>query len=118
MKSLEGIEISLAKKCIDKVIDISRVCYRMIVIKVLVQGIITSVISVYASQCGLDDSQKDGFYDSLINVVRKLGKEIVVIAVDFTGHIESNPEDYEEQHGGYGYGVRNKGEGFLSFAQL
>ena len=38
----------------------------MIVIKVFIQGIIISVISVYASQRGLDDSEKDDFYVSLI----------------------------------------------------
>ena len=47
----------------------------MIVIKVLVQGNIISVISVYVHQCGLDDTQKDDFYDSIINVVRKLGEK-------------------------------------------
>ena len=56
----------------------------MIFVKVLVQGVKVfqgiSVISVYALQCGLDDSQKVDFYDNLINVVRKLmEKEIVVI---------------------------------------
>ena len=41
----------------------------MIAIKVFVQGINISVISIYTSQCGLDDSQKDNFYDSPINVM-------------------------------------------------
>ena len=44
----------------------------MIVIEILSQGII-SAISVYVPRCGLDDSQKDDFCDSLINIVRKLG---------------------------------------------
>lgn len=44
---------------------------RMIVIKVLVQGIIISVISVNASQCGLKDVQEDNSMIH-INVVRKL----------------------------------------------
>ena len=84
----------MARKCITRVIDINRVSDRMIVFKVLVQGIISSVILVY-----LDD-----FYDSLINVVRKLGeKEILVIACGFHGHVGSDPENYEDQHGGYGY---------------
>ena len=54
----------------------------------------------------------------VISVTRKLGqKEIVVIAGDFNDHVGSNPEDYDDQHGGNGYGVRNrKGKGFLSFA--
>ena len=57
----------------DKVIDTSRVSDRMIVIKVLLQEIIISVISVYTPQCGLDDSQKDD-YGSLISVITKSGK--------------------------------------------
>ena len=49
----------------------------MTVVKVLIQGIVISVILVYAPHFGLDDDQKDDFYD----VVRKLiEKEIVVIA--------------------------------------
>ena len=67
-KGFGGLGIFLAKKRVDKVINISRVCDRTIVIKVLVQGSIISVISVYASQCGFDDCQRDNFYDSLINV--------------------------------------------------
>lgn len=44
-----------------------------------------------------------------MNVLRKLGKkEIVVIAGDFNCHVGGNPEDYEDQHGDYSYGVRNK----------
>ena len=43
-------------------------------------------------------------------------KEIVVIAGDFNCHVGSNPENYEYQLGGYGYGVRNKeGEMILQF---
>lgn len=54
----------------------------MIVTKVLVQGIIISKIS-YVPQYGLDDSVKDDFYDTLVNIVRKLGEEIVVLAGDW-----------------------------------
>ena len=89
-----GVGIFLAKKRVNKVIDISRVNDMMIDIKVLVQGIIISVISVYAQQHGLDGSQKDDFYDSLTNVARKLGeKETVVIVGDFNSQIGSNPKN-------------------------
>ena len=63
-----------------------------------------SVISVYAPQCGLNESQKDDFYDSLINIARKFGeKETVLKTRDFEDH-----ENYEGLYGVYGYGVRNK----------
>ena len=37
------------------------------VIKLLFQEIFISIISVYDTHCGLDDSQKDNFYDNVIN---------------------------------------------------
>ena len=59
-----------------KIIDITSVSD-----KVLAQGIIILVISVYAPHCSLGDNQKYDFYSSLINVVRKLReKEIVITA--------------------------------------
>ena len=81
----------------------------IVVIKVLVQRINISMISGYAPQCDLDDSQKDDFYDSLIIVIKQLGeKKILVIAGGFNGHTRSNSEDCEDQHGGFGYESRNK----------
>ena len=48
------------------------------------------------SKYGLDDSQKDNFYDSSINIVRKLGEnDVVVITRIFNGH-GSNAEDFED----------------------
>ena len=70
-----GVGIVLAKKWVDNVVNIIGVSDRMIVNKVFVQRIILSPIfdcTAYALQCGLDDSQKDDFYDSLINVVGKI----------------------------------------------
>ena len=70
----------------------------MIVNKVLVQRIIISVNSVHAPQCSSVDSQKHDFYESLINVVIKLGeKEIVVIAGFLMFMFGSNPENYQEE---------------------
>lgn len=71
-------------------------------------GIFNLVISLKVPQFGFDE-QKDMFYDSLINDVRKLKKKKIVIVVgDFIGYSESNTKDYVDQHWGYGYEVRNK----------
>ena len=71
-----------------------------------------SVISICTQQCGLgglDDSLKDNFYGKLIRAVRKLWeRETVATTGGFHGHVGSNAEDFEEQHTGYGYGVRIK----------
>ena len=62
----------------------------MISNKVYVQKIIILLISsltIYAPQCGLGDSQKDDFCDSLINVVRKVGEKwVFVVAGDFNDY--------------------------------
>lgn len=50
-------------------------------------------MSVYASQCATDERPKDNLYNSLVNVVRKLGEtKIVVIAGDF--NVGSDSEDF------------------------
>ena len=108
--------ILLAKKWVDEVIDINRVSDRMNVIKMLVQRIIVSVISVYVPQYGLDHSQKDDFYDSLINVARKLmEQEIVVITVflEVTQKIIRTSMEVMVME----LGTR-KGKRYLSLAQL
>ena len=44
-----------------------------------------------------------------MNAARKLGeKKIVLKAGDFNGCVGSNRKDYEDQHGGYSYGNRNR----------
>ena len=102
---LEGVGIFLAKKLVDKDIDMSRASDRMIVIKILVQGIIMSVTSVYTPKYAQIIARKMIFM--LILVV--LGeKKIVVIAKDFNGHNKNDAEDFKDHNGGHGYGVRNK----------
>ena len=104
-KGLGGVGIFLAKKWINKVVDISRVSDSPETVrncafpqniqtsklceitvfsqcKVLVQENIISVIPVYAPQGGLDDSQKKkkkDFYDSFISVVRMLREKAIVV---------------------------------------
>lgn len=44
------------------------------------------------------------------------GRKNIVIAGDFNGHVEENPEDYQDQQKGYDCGVRSKeGERILKF---
>ena len=56
----------------------------------------------------------------LIIIVKKLEEmEIIVIAGNFKDHVGNNPENYEDQRGGYGYAVRNKErKKFLNFERL
>ena len=54
------------------------------------------MISVYGLQFGFDDNY--------VSVVIKFGeKEVTFIAGDFSGIVEGNEEDYEDQHEGHRY---------------
>ena len=71
----------------------------MITIKLLIQRIIISVVSIYDPKYDLDDYQKDNFYDIPIHVIIHIiihsklrEKEVVVIAGEFNGHLRSNAE--------------------------
>ena len=108
---------SVIDKWIDKVIYIIRVRDRMAVIELVVQGIIISVLLVYAPQCGLDYSMNNDFYDSFINFVRNLGeKGIVVIAGDFNGHIKVGMKNSMRVRA-MEFGTRKR-KGLLHFGQL
>ena len=101
-KGLGGVGTFFTEKWVNKVIDIGRVSDRMVIIKVLILWTIISVTSFYAPQCGLDDNQKDDFYDSFINIFRMLGeKDILVTARDSNGHVGHNAEDFEDLHGSF-----------------
>lgn len=67
----------------------------MFVRNVTVQGIIFSIISVYATQCNLDESQKDHFYDSFTNLVRKLMEDIADTAGDINSLARSTARHFE-----------------------
>ena len=70
----------------------------MITIKLLIQRIITSLVTIYDPKYDLGDYQKDNFYDIPIHIIIHIirsklrEKEVVVITGDFNGHLRSNAE--------------------------
>ena len=112
-----GVGIFLAEKWWNKVAGVDRVNDRILALKLLVGQTVTTVISVYAPQQGLDEDEKDSFYDELRATVAKTDeKELVIIAGDLNGHVGRGSEGYEGVHGGRGYGTRNKeGDRILEF---
>ena len=97
-----------AKRWMEKVIGVDRVSHGIILIKLAVSKTMLSVVCVYAPQCGLSDTAKEQFYDSLISVVSKLSeKEMVVVAGNLNGHVGQYADGYEGVHGGFGFGDRN-----------
>ena len=86
--------------------------------KINVDELIVTIISVYAPQVGLDESLKNPFYDELQFTVTKLGSsEYLYLCGDFNGHIDQKAAGHEGVHGGFGFGERNpEGERILEFA--
>ena len=85
----------------------------MIVNKVLIQRIIislTSDLTVYIPQSGLDDGQKDDFCGSLIMSLECQGRTKFQLQQETLMVTGNKPENYQEQHEGYGYGIRKKEE--------
>ena len=55
-------------------------------IKLILGDAVLTVLSVYASQTGLEESTKDAFYDSLQTVISELpDKDIVIPCGDWNG---------------------------------
>ena len=62
-KGRGGVGIFLFEEWIEKVFDINKVSDRIVMIKVAICNKITTLLSCYASQVGLDNIIKDTFYD-------------------------------------------------------
>ena len=74
-----GFGIFLAEKWIEKVFDIKRMSERNMLIKLILGEEVLTVLSVYAPQTGLDNSLKDGFYDTLKLALAELPSNEIVI---------------------------------------
>ena len=96
----------------------SNKCQTIIQIKLLVEDIVHTVLSVYAHQTGSEESTKDAFHECLQTVTSKLSdKEIVILCGDWNGDIGREAAGHKGVHGGYGYGKCNAdGDRVLDFA--
>ena len=76
-----------------------------------------NIISAYAPQVGLSESEKRKFWEDLDGMVRAVPtNEKLFIGGDLNGHVGSTNAGYELAHGGFGYGSRNQeGEDILDF---
>ena len=112
-----GVGIFLAERWVENVVNMNRVNDRIIVVKILVGKIVICVVSAYATQRSLSDSEKDEFYDELVKVTFTFSdNELVVLGGDLNGHVGKTPDGYEGAHDGNGFGLHNKeGERILEF---
>jgi hypothetical protein len=75
-----------------------------------------NIISAYAPQFGLSESEKRKFWEDLDGMVRAVPtNEKLFIGGDPNGHVGSTNTGYELVHGCFGYGSMNQGEDILDF---
>ena len=58
-KGTAGVGVFVAEEWIEKIFEVQRVSDRIILVKLIVGQHVLSILSVYAPQCGLSDTQKD-----------------------------------------------------------
>ncbi|GJU36052.1 ubiquinol oxidase, mitochondrial-like protein [Tanacetum coccineum] len=114
-----GVGVVLAPNLKDKVVQVSRISDRIMMVRLVIEEETISVISAYAPQVGLGEAEKKSFWDSLDDLVREcsMTQQQLIIAGDLNGHIGAEADGFSSVHGGFGYGVRNEeGRTILEFA--
>ncbi|XP_060200390.1 uncharacterized protein LOC132628643 [Lycium barbarum] len=93
-----------------QVVELRRVNDRIMAIKLIVGGSTLNIVITYAPQIGLDEEEKNHFWDVLDKVLRAIPlAEKLFIGGDFNGHIGSIPQGYDDAHGGFGFSDMNVG---------
>ena len=79
---------------------------------------ILNVISVYASQTGCAEEEKDDFWRQLDQEIINIpNEEPLLIGGDLNGHVGRSNQDLERVYGGWTLGDRNQnGERIMDFA--
>ncbi|MBJ5570498.1 hypothetical protein JGG62_24150 [Salmonella enterica subsp. enterica serovar Typhimurium] len=111
-----GVDILIAEKWSDKVVEVKRVNERIVIVKMVIGVKLVNVVSAYAPQSGRSDDEKDEFWNKLIAMVSGIPDREMGIAGDLNGHVGVKSDGYEGIHGGFGFGLRNsEGERILEF---
>jgi len=113
----DSVWIFIAEKWLDSVVIIERRSKRVLILKVLDNGLL-NVLMVYAPHSGKLEEEKESFWNEVFLLVSCIPQnEIVVLAGDMNGHVGSSNVGYDGTHGGFGYVDRNADESrILEFA--
>ena len=78
----------MAEEWIEKVFDVQRVSDRILSVKLIVGQRVVTLLSVYATQSGLSDVDKDLFFDQLRVVTARIPRSVLLIPCgDWNGHV-------------------------------
>ena len=116
---MQGIGVMVHYNLVENVLEVQRVCGRIMVVKIVLGKEVFNVISTYAPQVGRSNLEKEEFYDRLMNAMWKLPlNEKVFLGWDLSGYIGNVRSGFEDVLGIHGYGTQNsEGVRILEFAQ-
>ncbi|CAG9566563.1 unnamed protein product [Danaus chrysippus] len=111
-----GVAVVLSEELQNGLLEVDRRCDRLMRVRVLIEGVITNLISAYTPQAGCSGSEKESFWEQLEEVLRAIpAAEVIIVGGDLNGHVGRAADTYERVHGGFGYGRRNaEGEKLFS----
>ena len=82
-KGIASVGVFVAEEWIEKVFEVQRVSYRIILVKLIVGQRAVTLLSVYAPQSGLSDVDKDLFFDQLRAVTARIPRsEFLILCGD------------------------------------
>jgi len=100
-----GVGILVAKRWVEKVINVNRVSERLLVLRIRVGRSILNLVIVYAPQVGRTMEEKEEFMVLLGKTVSAVDAvEQLVVCGDLNGHVGAKSDGFEGVHGGWGFG--------------
>nr|XP_032523145.1 craniofacial development protein 2-like [Danaus plexippus plexippus] len=110
-----GVAVVLSEELRNGLLEVDRRCDRLMRVRVLIEGVITNLISAYTPQAGCSGSEKESFWEQFEEVLRAIpAAEVIIVGGDLNGHVGRAAETFDRVHGGFGYGRRNaEGENIL-----
>ncbi|XP_047253765.1 uncharacterized protein LOC124887886 [Capsicum annuum] len=104
-----GVGFIVDEELREHVVEVKSVSNRLMSIKLVFGGSTINVISAYAPQIGLDEEERKEFWEVLDEVVRSIpSTEKLFLGGYFNGHIGSLSRGYDDVHGDFSFGERNK----------
>ncbi|GKD87574.1 craniofacial development protein 2 [Tanacetum coccineum] len=83
-----GVGVILALNLDDKVVQVTNISNRIMMVRLVIQEETVSVISTYTPHVGIGEAKKMSFWDSLDDLVRECStnQQQLIIAGDLNGH--------------------------------
>ena len=104
-----GVVTILNKDLKTKVVGVERPNDRVIKMKLIINGEIFNIISVYAPPRNCNNQEKEAFYQAFEQIVEaRKPDEVVGVGADMNGHVGKEARGFYGAHRDKGYGSRNE----------